>query len=582
MTITLRNGIPVIHYTAKIPVFGIWFRHCGDSIDSYFGPVGLSHMLEHIYVDSHDRYQSNGVTSSTAVSFFAYADEPKNNVTIEELCNFVISWFYQNGSMLDRITEHDISARIKELDNETYLKSLLHGETVSSVESIRMNDLRIYSKFDAAKGVDHIRQSLHSLMNYMMDPDRIIIVSCSPNDDRSKLTANLDATFGMLERKEPKLLHDISIRRTFRGLKSDDVMLINYRQHTVPESSYVIPLNNDSVFLSGLIDYSVMNTEHGRFSFDTLHFDVSVANGKYQYQYYVELKFSHPNTASQIKYRDQFKQLLKRVPTTLNKFPDEITNLEDYIMLPSYYGANLGQHYNAHRPDIFYNIFIVSSMDENGISIKNIPHSSVEVSSKKKRTLPTQALRLEYQCLTELRMDAASMLAKRSNYNTMYFPMSYDSIVSAVMLQSMYPQYFHVERNMLKTVLPLHYMDQFSMILRDDLTRSMYPRFIINLRTYSLLEPVFDFDVAIRMFIDNPYFTPFLSQDYIYYTPPRLSLCNDMYVGSWPFKYFIHILDYEPGTYSQIIRKTYKESGLVYHGNMNYYDKYTVIQGIME
>lgn len=578
---TLENGIPLLYFKCKTPAAAIWFTKCGDCLDSYFGPSGLSHMLEHIYVVSDDNYYTNGATFSSSVSFIAI-----NNKKVKQLTNlyeFLNGWFFKDNKLIDLIADHNIEDRIQELNRETGLKSLQYGKTVSVAESLKSNQVTIFSKFDESYTSDDIKQALYRMLDYMLDPSRIVIAIAGPKDTRAEAAKVFNSSFGQL--KESKITINTTqnhISTFFKDSSRDDVFFFNFMERESIESSIIMPVSDKSFFhdhMSALYGFGTNNDQIA--AVNTL-FDI-IDNS---YRFFLEIRVIHRTTEDQLNYRDNFPKFLAASKSDYRPTVKKTLSLDDFIMITPMYSTGVIASPDMSIPEQSFFIFLVNNPDRSNqfLTKKRIPiHESKDTFISQSPFLERQQ-RFDKSCFLSLRKDLEETINSRKSYYQLFFPMSYESVLAAILLQTLYPRSIYLEKNMIMTPSRevYSYLANGLQLVSDDIDRSLVPSFLINLRTFCILEPVIDYSVALMNLFYGPRILNLqTSYGAIYYKTPTQVLDNDLFIFNDPFDFFVHVVKGDPGSYTNIIRKLYKKTGLIYHGEMLYYDNYTIIRGIM-
>lgn len=577
----LSNKIPVIYLKSNVYSACVYFRDCGDSIDSAFGPSGLSHMLEHIYVIPSNNYYSNGATFSNCVAFIASNEESSSkdsNNSFKKtlmLYEYITSWFFTRSKqsntykIKDRISKHDIHARIDELNNETNIKELHHGYILDVVESMRLNKRVMFSKFDESYSIDKIKEALHNLLDYMLDPRRIIILQTGPDNliRRNDLYKMLNKTFGSLRQSNQQPVMKPFLNAFVNNNK--DVLIMNVQNIDDIQSVYFIPLDRGHVLLSNSYQLKSFSNQFGEVS------SVSIAMNNID-QYVLEVRIVHNTTQDQLLYRDSFSKICSSITKSFtHKSIDELMTVEELMILAPNFVVNFGHKILRYIPTSFNCVFIERSVIDGDV-MKSIPFNTVDVVLKPS----TLESKLFLPAMPNTK-DIKNIMKARKTYYKLYFPLKLSNVVAAVMLSTYYPNMFYIQGNVISTPYysAYEYLLRNEPLLTTDLPRRLVVNYIMNLRTYCLFEKL-DYNLLISYTVYNNIVYLECTPNTIYYKSDY-SFNNELYISTSSFNYFLHITDEYPGTYTDIIRNLYKKSGIIYYGDITMYDKYYVIKGIM-
>ena len=598
--IFLSNKIPILHFKSMTKACCIWFMNSGDSIDDLFDVKGITHMIEHLYVSTSDDIYTNGSTFSSSISFIGIS-KPTSQLDVYK---YMIEWFFdKNNNIKDLITDHNIKDRINELDNETYLKSLQYGDTLSKTESIRSMKYIVYSKFDSHINEDVIKSKLHKLLDYLMQPSNIIIAFYGPNDQRSKYLSYYEKTFGTLTNNKNKFPKNTNnIIHSDISYKENDIILINSLTDNSPVTTYILPIHQNSILVKLEDDIRKhLTTKNGYPNYSQILFSY---NGKFNY--FLALRISHNNIIQQMKYEKSFPTLLNNLKSkldlTITKPKKDNINIMDIVFHPTEY-IGVYNNFNTDIPSKYITIFQTnkpqynSSLDVSIISnsdqLSSIDHKTSNSPFHKNNSnnsyiIPDISNQLYHECSYDFikEVQYLSPYDLENNIARLYFSSNYENIVMGSVLSSIFPNYVRMIRNELyidrsnSNIMSL--INGSSYLKIYDIPSSYMPSIIINMRTYCLLEPYLDYDTAINILLSGRQLYLQASISPIYYTHQSLTYNNDIFFYETPFNYFIHLVKESTKlSYSNIIRDMYKDAGIIYWGDICNYGNYQAVRGIM-
>jgi len=628
--IFLKNNIPILFFKSNFKGCAVWFSNSGDCIDDLFELKGLTHMLEHIYVTTtaNDIY-SNGITYASSVSFLGidynvnskdHTNSTKNRINSKtNVFEYIPEWFFENGKVKDKISNHNIRDRINELDNETYLKALHYGDVLSVTESIRNNKYIIFSKFDSSKDDQTIKQKLYQLLDYLLQPKNIIIAFYNNRDNRNQYIDLYNQTFGSLVNKKISLKSNKILHPSI-NYKKGDVILINSLTDYRIDSVYLLPITKQSIILKKLdLLQEILSSKNGLvwnaqpiFSFDQ------------DYNYFIELRVTHNNVFQQMNYLENLPHRLKKLKLELSnqieKQSNAITNvnkvlsvdskalslesklidIEDIYIHQLEYTTGYYEEFDMNIPSDFITLFITNHAQyQNKLSINLIKTNNLKeiipkvtslIDIDNKFFIPDLQEKYYHDCnfnlLREVKL--SEILSKNSNNNflCLYFAPSYYNAIMANIIISIFPTSAFLLRNQLYLNQRNNYLmtliNQNQYLRLTDIPRHYYTNIILNLRTYSLLEPYIVYDNAIDLLTSNNRLLIETSIMPIYYTPFELSYNNDIFFYEYPFNYFIHLVkSKEQLSFNYIIRQLYKSTGIIYWGDICKYMSLQAVRGIM-
>jgi len=547
-------------------------------------------MLEHIYVPSSDKVYTNGVTFSAMVSFIGIAKDSK-----VDIYQYLAGWFFDDSNNVkDLITEHNVADRVNELNNETHIKSLQYGDSLSVSESVRNNSYVVFSKFDDHLKVDNIRNKLHQLFDYLMQPQNIVISFYGPKDVRAKYHNLFDSRFGKLVSKNIELPHNSIISPQIK-YKKGDILYVNSNTDTSNDSVYIVPVpHNSSLFCHPDAVGSMLSSGSGAVSMVYPLFSFSG-----EYKYFLEVRVSHNNTLQQASYHSEFKNLLRGLEKigniNLEKDPVEIM---DILFHCTKFPSGVHREYDYSAPSEFVAIFITNNPQyKKGLVVNSVTPNPIDSLKKDLRSkgliIPSNKAMYQYACTYDIIKDIMykntpipKSIGDTLDYYQLYFPLTYENVIVSTILTSVYPSFVRMLHNQL-IVDPrgpgvMRMISNPTYLRMADIPRSYIPSLLINLRSYCLMEPFIDYDRAVELLLSNRLMTVQLTRTPIYYTPRAMNYANDLFLYEYPFSYFIHILkDYEQLSYSNIIRQAYKQAGIIYWGDICNYGSYQMVRGIM-
>jgi hypothetical protein len=563
------------------------FHRAGDSVDYQFGYSGLSHMLEHIYVDSSSQYYTNGITTATKITFIVSSNDEKADIV--DMVDFIHSWFFdKHGNFKDKIKDHNISDRINELNNETYLFSLRGLSSDDVLESIRFNKQIMYSKFTGDLDPASVKIALTNLSNYLMNSPCYSVTCLTPNEpsqsEKKKILSILRNGFT-----------DIKIHT--RSLEANRPQKITI-EHPRQIHSY----------------YGVDDKRHLFIRINTpfLYFQVpniqSILNDYLQIEYFnfcssIPFVETPDDLFLHVTYCDEIHNGLNGITAAMRRL--SVLNIMD-IPESNYSMAFFETRHNEG--------FYVNWIDTNVIQyyvLISCPTSSLfeppqlfvskdynpdmtnyERPFDKKRIKRFNWIRsLHYEEISK-EYSSTSLVTNDVGSISIDFPLTLRNIVAAKYYEQMYVGLMYVTRNAIhvsksyekevvqnilsnEISLSQIFMDKFNLVF-----------FIMSMRVYELVE---GYSGLVNLMIDLLYREEYISlsliqENLIDDVPEKTcKYSSDLFFYDYPFSHFVFITDIAFPSYARtrLIRQELKRSGVLYVADTCVYKNRSVLYGLI-
>jgi len=518
------------------------FLRVGSQEDMTYDTQGLSHMLEHILIPYCPDVYINGATLNNSIDFII-SDVNNLNRPVGELCKILVGFFKDHN-----LSTHDLESRKAELDNETHLKTLTFGTETDLVATLITGKYKIFSKFGPMN--DDTMTNLKSLLNYMLEGCRIVVTFLYPQ----KKPKNCESIFeNLFPRNNTSKMKPFVPNLTFK----EDVYLLDDPNCKGIISYYLLPLTQGTN-ISSLMD--ALTNQYGTAIYYDSLFTQSASYGIFM--------------------------VFHEKPDFQNYYYHGNYHLKDYSNIqPEKF--HLGQFFLQHQPYLFplkpkgkpIVIFAQPSQGVlNSISLKPL-QVDVKPLDFRGKLFPISTC-LAYHSLSSC-FAGIKRSESKSNLLKSYLKTSYNSLLAALMWSTRGQTV--VERNMMYyyDTLPSRYY--WPIATRDLINSPVFPYFVLQMRMYSLMEPHFHFDQAVRCLESNNYLRLETFADPELYRIPVPAYRNEIFFYHEPFKHFFHVI-HKSLLRADVDRESiiydYKKSGMLYWGDYRYYGPYCLIYGI--
>jgi hypothetical protein len=569
----------------------ITFHHTGDSSDVNYNYSGMSHMFEHIYVESNSEYSTNGITTPTKIAFTASSDK---KTSIVKLVSFVHSWFFDTeGNIKDKISDHNIEDRIDELNNETYLFSLRAINNDDVVDSVRFGKRIMYSKFtpksskiDIPDIKTNMLQMLRDLLGSRCYSVSVICKDVIPQADRSVIMSLLSKGFGRLTLYKEK---DVMIPNKLVIIHPEKVHsyfgLDSHRHLFIKLDSMFLYLHVTTIqnILSELLNiYYVDFAREIPFGpkSDCLILHVVFENHPYKDLTDVVLSMNKLRVLN-----------IMKLPTNEFSLPFfEIRHNEGFF--ESWTNSNTISYevvVSTQTSPMFNPSELILSKEfkyDKTVSKIDYPNNTI-----KKADTFEWFRSVHYK---EKLVDYMNTLTddESNNFVTIDFAITIPNIIAAKYFEFIYNSKMYVTRNSIH-ILPEYERDIMDIINTNDIRvndimmdRSNLVFFILSMRVYEIVEGYYGLvDMMINLLYEREYIRLDLLLDsmleYNNYVPCKYT--NDLFFFDEPFSHFIFVCDmaFPHDTRTRLIRDQLKKSGVLYLADTYVYKNRSILYGII-
>ena len=522
----------------------ISFLNIGAQNDLSVGIVGLSHMLEHIMIGYKPNLFINGSTTNNAINF-AVIDQD-NTYSDQDIIDTVTSYLTSPN-----LSEERIRCCIKELNNETYLKTLSHGPSIDLVASICKEEAVQFSQFATDLSVDMIAAGLDKMYRYMMT-------------NAHKVITHIGMKKTMVW---PKLnIKPVQLESTLLNLDEEMYNLIDpYAKRN--ETYMFLPITVNSNIRT-ICD--AMSNRFGVASF----YDTCISNkGRY-----LILHVDHDNAEYQNKYISCNLHMLNHGHHNKSIFDANHFFLYglNYLFGEEPVGHPLVVVGNPTQTEQFSFESFGTIKTVNNIRF-NMGYNYKSLSSPSQQSILKELL-CHNRCIHFGSKKKVQMT--KTNMESKYLVKNYSSMLAAAIWNTLSNTIVEYNNIYCPKFLPMHYMTIPTKTIIDS---SQLPFFIMQLRINSIMDKDIDFDTALAELRSREYVRLVTSNDPIGYVQTIPQYTNNILYYYDPFKHFVHVVhrDYlgRDMNFDRLIFD-YKNRGYIYWGSYRYYEPYHIVYGI--